>query len=479
MKTLSKQFRQQGAASLFIAISLLLSITLVTLYSSNVVLLDTKMTSENFRSTQAEAAAMGAMEKAVTYFQNGGMDHDNDGSVDYVLPTVSVTNVTPAVGSCTVANADPTVNEDVGTYIEALTDTASGQVTLSEFYFDIDDDNICDCQNDVSEDTDTDGDGDCLGDNAGSDKMTRGLVVARGWSDDCTAVRTTTQCLGRYDPADDDSEGKGPKHAITTPVMQKANGTMTIINRYTNTTLWTADNVDATGSYDTYLRVGNKSKADLKAEALAAGLDEETYLREGCSDDKCASAEPDNAQKVNAGANTGEALDIIDEDPYLAGLSTDDLFAMFFTQDKAGMKDWAMNPDGKEATPTDDPDDKYVTTVDEIIDDNMSGVIWHEGDFAVSGSIGSFDNPVILIVNGDFSLQNTSDKVYGVVYVIGSFKMNGGTIYGSIIGEQANGNINGNVTIVYVPYWDGSSDTTIVPIPEGDMAIIAGSWKDW
>jgi len=28
--------------------------------------------------------------------------------------------------------------------------------------------------------------------------MTRALVTAKGWSDDCTAVRTITQCVGTF-----------------------------------------------------------------------------------------------------------------------------------------------------------------------------------------------------------------------------------------------------------------------------------------
>ena len=75
MKTITHRFKnQQGAASLLTALVLLISITLVILLTSKEVLVETKVTADNYRTSQATAAASAAMNHAEAYFMAGGLD---------------------------------------------------------------------------------------------------------------------------------------------------------------------------------------------------------------------------------------------------------------------------------------------------------------------------------------------------------------------------------------------------------------------
>lgn len=91
---------QHGAATLLIAVVLLISITIVTLYTARVVLVDTKVEANNYRARQALADASANMDTALAYFNEGGLDHNHDGVVDTVSSNISFNNND---GVCTTA----------------------------------------------------------------------------------------------------------------------------------------------------------------------------------------------------------------------------------------------------------------------------------------------------------------------------------------------------------------------------------------
>jgi hypothetical protein len=165
MQELSRLKKQKGVATLLIAVMLIIATTLVTFLTAKTVLQETKITANNYRTVQATSAASAAMDEATAYFMAGGLDQIGafdadgnpigDGSVDYAVGTPMAINL--IIGA---------------------------QTTRAQFYFDNDDDNLCDCQSDLSED------GDCM------ETVSSALMVAQGWSDDDSATRTVSQCVG-------------------------------------------------------------------------------------------------------------------------------------------------------------------------------------------------------------------------------------------------------------------------------------------
>jgi hypothetical protein len=108
--------------------------------------------------------------------------------------------------------------------------------------------------------------------------------------------------------------------------------------------------------------------------------------------------------------------------------------------------------------------------------------------------LGSSDNPVILIVNGDFRM--TGGTIYGLIYTTGEFHMGGtATLVGSAISQTKvppNGTGAGSPTVIYRPFapngnvgcGDASAGGGTVPRGYNSGAytirgVVSGSWRDW
>ena len=442
MKHLSPS-KQYGAVTLLTAVVLLISITLVSLLTAKTVLVETQMTADNYRTSQATAAASAAMDQAFAYFNAGGLDQRNNATgaaiadelVDHTGPGAE-----PNAASCTmpVTTAFP------------LTLTSGAQTTYAQFYFNNTDDNACDCQSMISKDIDGDGDGDCMGTSATN--MTRALVTAKGWSDDCTAVRTITQCVGTFDIFD---SGEGLQQPFVSKAGVGVFGNAKIINRYNNSSIWSGG-VDAVhgASYGTYLRPSGTESADY----TSAQLDSED--------------ENANTQMVS-NRDTGNGIDVITDDPTLANKTTsttnltdpaqNQFFDMFFAQTKSEIKNAAASVNQLLSAGT-NPAGK-------------TGLIWVDGNTALHNGdvVGSPTQPAVLIVNGDLDL--TGGPIYGVIYVTGELRITGNpVIRGSVVSENGPNTGSGTLTVVYKP-WSGDNQSPA--FMAGTGAIIAGSWKDW
>lgn len=435
MKTFAKSLNyQRGAASLIVALILLIAITIVVLFTAKTVLVETQITADNYRTTQATAAASAAMDQGVAYFMAGGIDQrDNttlavgaDGLVDFTIPS---NTQQPSTASCTM----PT------TPAAPVTLNSGTQTTLALYYYDNTPGNACDCPA-----------GNCFNPIGGVSPMTKALITARGWSDDCAAVRTITQCLGTFDIFND---GRSPRQPFVSKAGVGAFGNAKIINRYNNSSIWSGSILDTSGAaFGTYLRPSNTEITDFtKAE-----LD---------SDDVNA-----NTQLVS-NRDAGAGIDVISGDPNLANASPDEFFNMFFSIDRDTLRGLAEDSDQKLAAGGNP--------------NGMTGVIWIGPDGTPSTTttniggttvIGSPNVPAIMIINGD--LQLTGGTIHGVVYVTGEIKIAGNAVIkGSILSESGNNSGAGTLKLVYVPYGgEGSGPTPFIP---GTGAVIAGSWRDW
>ncbi|WP_036300561.1 hypothetical protein [Methylomarinum vadi] len=222
MKSIKKRLnKQHGAAALLTSVVLLICITLVILLTAKTVLVETQITSDNYRTSQAASAASAAMNHGIAYFMEDGLDHDGDDAVDFTI----------------------------GSRFN-LTLNSGGQQTTAQFYYDNNPGNACDCPPPG-----------CMA----TTNMTEAMIIARGWSDDGVATRTISQCLTTFDIFDG---GEGPKQPFVSRQSVGVAGNARIINRYTNSSVWSGGSIGILGaSFGTYLRPSNTLRTDYtKAE---------------------------------------------------------------------------------------------------------------------------------------------------------------------------------------------------------------------
>ncbi|MCK5121556.1 MAG: hypothetical protein KAQ91_06210, partial [Methylococcales bacterium] len=259
MKTLNQTTldKQQGVASLLISIMILIGITLVILLISKTVVTETKIVADNNRISQAVGSANYAMDYAVNYFDSGGFDQDEDTNADNIL---------------TDYDAD-----GIGDELRLITKVAaSTKTTFGSVSFDKDDI--------------------CLP-NGATESWQSGLIKAEGSSDDRIATRTITQCVGTIELVRDD----GPDQPLVAQGQVFVTGTSNIVNRYTNTTVWSGGEVKISSSSSVSTFIKNSSSGTLTdAELISTTI-------------------ADNTQLVSNN-NLGNGLDIIDEDPNLSNL---------------------------------------------------------------------------------------------------------------------------------------------------------------
>lgn len=395
--------KQTGAATLLVAIVLLFSITLVTLFTAKVVLQDTKLEANAYRAAQAFSAANYGLDFALNYFDQGGFDRLDE-------------TVSPAI-----AGNDDVVDSLVTAPL-TLTHGGGGQVTTAQVQFVTDADRC-----------------------GGTTSWQNGLVTATGFSDDGVATRTMGQCVGPISILN----GDGPEIPLVSRTRISTTGNANIINRYTNTNIWSADDVVITGaSMATYIR-------DPSVDPASAGFD---YLDVDESVDT----------QLVSNRNLGNGADIISGDPSLklgAGF-----FENFFASDQRTILQALAAVSSH----------SYNDINDAV---GESGLIYAVGDQALTGgTIGSPTSPAIVIVDGNFDFGGNA-IIYGLVYVVGKMDVAGTpTVVGSSIvenegGSTTNSGFEGNGTLNLV-YWQNFLNDDGQPLP-GLTSVIEGSWRDW
>lgn len=395
--------KQTGAATLLVAIVLLFSITLVTLFTAKVVMQDTKVEANAYRAAQAFSAANYGLDFALNYFDQGGFDRLDE-------------TVSPAI-----AGNDDVVDSLVTAPL-TLTQGGGGQVTTAQVQFVTDADRC-----------------------GGTTSWQNGLVTATGFSDDGVATRTMGQCVGPISVIN----GDGPEIPLVSRTRISTTGNANIINRYTNTNIWSADDVVITGaSMATYIR-------DPSVDPTSTSFD---YLDVDESVDT----------QLVSNRNLGNGADIISGDPSLklgAGF-----FENFFASDQRTILQ-ALAAASSHS----------YGDIGEAVGE--SGLIYAVGDQALTGgTIGSPTSPAIVIVDGNFDFGGNA-IIYGLVYVVGKMDVAGTpTIVGSSIvenegGSTTNSGFEGNGTLNLV-YWQNFLNDDGQPLP-GLTSVIEGSWRDW
>ena len=146
--------KQKGAATLVMSLVLLTLITMVSVYTSRTVLMEQKISANDFRERQAFEAAESGLATAISYVSGtGGADKDGDGTVDPVFDTdgdgigdsnnltfsdfssvtVTITGALPtfllqSIGVSDDLTATRTVRS-IGTPVDALPNSPGGPMT--------------------------------------------------------------------------------------------------------------------------------------------------------------------------------------------------------------------------------------------------------------------------------------------------------------------------------------------------------------
>lgn len=265
------------------------------------------------------------------------------------------------------------------------------------------------------------------------------LLFSCGWSDDLSA-RKGIVVLMRASP----SLGNPPTNPLTSLGGVTTNGAARVFNYFNNLTIWTAQSTGVSGNPGT------------------------TYVRDqSVNPPSDMTAVTDNLSQPNINdyylQTTDASLvgpDVIDGDLSLRSLEArggDAFFENFLGTTRDDYQAQSIS----------------VDNADDL--DGMSGqAIWFDTENAElsGGTIGSREEPVVLVVSGDLRVTGNVD-IYGVVYVAGDLRGSGTfNNFGSSIieGETL---IGGNPSFIFDP------DIAFAAGNVGVRGIVTGTWRDW
>lgn len=423
-------FYQRGAASLLVAMVVLATISLITLYTSRTVFMEQKLSNNDYRSRMAFEAAEAASEMAIAYIRDNGRNPDNDQH---------------AAGGGTPAYL-------VGRpWLPAEIDNSGNDVSdPNEFLFDSDD---ADSTNDTNTLTLNNGATAVVTfRDVSSGETTATEIVSVGRSDDAAATRTVTQTIALVNPLIN-----VPENPLLTRGTTVVNGSADVFNPEGHSTIWSGGPVDlgASGNVNTWI-----------ADPASPNYPD-------CLGD---SFSPCNVLGSTSSAIAG--LDVIEQDSSLTNLSQDEYFENFFGMTPTEYRNSVVTMD---LNPT-------VATDVAQIEGATGEVIWVDGDLTISAgtyigcNIDPGNNPcplanidpVIMIVDGILTMQGNMD-FSGLLFVMENTDGNGTpNLQGSVIVAGDNSDLTGNFNITYNSWVLQSLAEEIGPPAAG-----GNSWRDF
>jgi len=269
---------QGGAATLVTVVVLIVASISLAFFSARLVLNETKVSANDYRTKQAVEAAMAAIDDGLSGFSQ-------DGEID---ASIIASTAHPSLTSC--SNLTPIANT-------RFVASAALPSTVGLYYF----------ANEGALDR-------C----AAAGAVDTGTLYGVGWSDDCEATRRASVCIG-VAPLFNNSEG--PEQPFVTRAGVGVFGNANVINRYTNISIWAGESAAIAGNaFATYLRPTGIAVSDLtKAELL--------------------DNDPANNSQLVSNRNSGFGIDVVFGDQSLANATGDDLWGAFFNPTKVELYD--------------------------------------------------------------------------------------------------------------------------------------------
>jgi len=399
---------QQGAGTVFVAMVLVLAASLVVLYSHRSAIMEQRLSGNEIRQKQAFAAASAGIDHALAEMRKAGG-----------IPRIGTDPKTlqkddsPLRYEARYCKADPL----------PACPSAKGGFTCTK-----------------------------------PDSATSVAAVSCGWSDDNSSVQRIVQLMGNT-----------PSLAgtVSTPVITKGTtnlltGGASILNYFNDLTVWAGG---------TFLGQSATGKTFIRNQVTHPVAQETDHYRDTGNSPGCNNP-PTGYQCSTEGSTLGH--DTVLGDSNLASLSADGFFKYFFGQEPTSyLKEkitFVVDP-GNSLGSMNFGADTYSTSTSSL--DGLKGkTIWVEGDASLSGTIGTQDEPVILIIRGDLTL-GSNVVINGFVFVTGNINGSGSpTVYGALV-SGGSANSTGNLKVIYDPKaLRGSAGL-------GKATKLPGGWRDW
>ena len=405
-------FKQSGAVTLLTSVIILMLATILIISVSRTTIMEQRISSNEIRSRKAFEAAEAGLNFGIAY----------------------VTQTTQ--GGVTVPSGTDK-NKNLIADTIALTTITTGTSNQYSVRF-------CDPTANLSAITCPDSPGPVNCTAAPAKYLRSPRIVACGWSDDGLGRSMVSQNV-RTVPA----LANPPSNPVTAKGAINVGGSASVTNYYNNLTVWSGGSLS---------NIGNSGK---------------TFVRNPTVSPPAASVPPPDrpttcsstADYVCATDKNTTGPDVIDADPTLSNITTAQLFYNYF-----GVADVAAYQAGIASMPAVAPGN--VST--------LNGT--KQEAFVVSGSInstmnitiGSRDQPVVMIIDGDWS-GGGNTTIYGLVYVRGNIDLSGNkTIYGGVVVEGAVSG-TGSLDIIF----DQLIMDNLASGNVGKSALVSGSWRDW
>lgn len=416
----SPPFKQKGAVTLLTSVVILMLATILVIAVSRTTIMEQRISSNEIRARQAFEAAEAGLNFGIAYVtqtMQGGVTvpSGTDKNKDLTIDTIALTTITASTkNKYSVAFFNPT---------ESLANISCP---------DEPDEVVCKLPNGSP----------CLP--VPIKYLRTPRIVACGWSDDGLGRSMVSQRVETV-PA----MARSPTNPMTAKGAINVTGSTSVTNYYNNLTIWSGGSLSVTG---------------------AAG---KTFVRNPIVTPPAASVTPplhgtqcaSSANYVCATDKNSTGPDVIDADPTLSNLTAAQMFYNYF-----GVADVAAYQASIASMPAVAPGT------------NLDGI--KQESFVVSGSItsnmsntiiGSRDQPVVMIIDGDWT-GGGNTIIYGVVYVRGDVDLSGGiTVQGSVIVEKSMFG-TGNLDVIFDQL---VMDNIGLGGGVGKSALIPGSWRDW
>ena len=408
----SPLFKQAGAITLLTSVVILMLATVLIIAVSRTTIMEQRISSNEIRSRQAHEAAEAGLNFGIAY----------------------VTQTTQ--GGATVPSGTDKDKNSVADTIALTTITAGTSNKYSVAF--------CSPTANLSAISCPDSPGAVSCSAPSITHLRAPRIVACGWSDDGMGRSMVSQSVITV-PA----LSNPPTNPVTAKGAINVGGSASVTNYYNNLTVWSGGSLS---------NIGNSGK---------------TFVRNPTVSPPAASVPPPDrpttcgstADYVCATDKNTTGPDVIDSDPTLSNTTTAQLFYNYF-----GVADVAAYQAGIASMPAVAPGN--VSTLDGIKQEAfvVSGSITSNMNF----TIGSRDQPVVMIINGDWSgAGNTT--IYGVVYVRGNIDLSGNkTIYGGVVVE---GSVSGTGSLDVI--FDQLIMDNLAAGNVGKSALVSGSWRDW
>ncbi len=422
-------YSQRGAATLLVAVVLLIAVTLIVIFATRVAIMDQKVSGNQYRHKIAFANAEGGLDQAQSFLRANPQLFEGNAADGWNSCAGSETDF-----PCNASNAEMVfgdINAD-GVITSAVPlQTEPDELPLGKGYLVLTSDGI--------------------------------LAIGEGESDDGTGAaiaqvshaETTLLTPGQLPPLMVPSgDLSGNFNVVPNP---NGGGIGVPIS------VWAENTLDTSGS--NWKTCDQGSFTDAGAVCMDTKGDGETGEDwDGCS----CSVERSNSTNV-----TG---DIVLDDP--ANFPTSPFVYLFGNEDEGDTFEQLVPIIKARA----DAGGGVVANCDNIVADANSlssgAILWVTGDCVVGSNIqvGSRENPIILVVEGDIRV-NAGAEFWGIVIGLNEFVLNGGPIiHGSAVSEIESELTNGNYSQVYdESVFQNLTDESVNNFP----AKVKYSWRDF